>query len=132
MGQTPETREGGRPVTTTEEEVTINLDKIVEILKAQGIPAYVEQTGGGCATIFAGVKFFDPGDGYDRYPAVAGPGWFEGPDYTEARACHEEFSIGWDDSGESNSTYIAKEGDTEEVLAAEIAKVVVHHTKELG
>jgi hypothetical protein len=33
----------------------LDLDEVCRLLKEEGIPAYVEQTGGGCATIYAGL-----------------------------------------------------------------------------
>jgi hypothetical protein len=35
----------------------VNLDTIVELIHRRGIWAYVEQTGGGCATIYAGAQY---------------------------------------------------------------------------
>lgn len=78
----------------------IDLDAVVAILNHRGHFAYVEQTGGGCATIYAGPQFHDD-EGYKRYAAVAGPGWFNGPGWTLAAADCRDFYIGADDDGES-------------------------------
>lgn len=89
-----------------EDEVTapINLNRVVAWLKLYGVPAYVEQTGGGCATIYAGDRNVDRyGDG-DLYHALAiGPGWFEGPNWTEARADTTDLYIGPHDQGEGDA-----------------------------
>lgn len=78
----------------------LNFDSICELLRAQGIPAYVEQTGGGCATIYAGEPDRTDPD-WPRFAAVAGPGWFEGPGWTNGRGDTGEFYVGPDDDGES-------------------------------
>lgn len=78
----------------------INLETVVEIVKRDhGLHAYVEMTGGGTATIYAG-KITTDADGYGRYAAIAGPGWFEGPNYTEGRGSLDDFYIGCDDDGD--------------------------------
>jgi hypothetical protein len=83
----------------------IDMDAICEILRAGDIPAYVEQTGGGCATIYAGVPYTDEiGDA--RYPCLAGPGWFAGPGWTAGRGWVDEFCYGADDDGETDATYV--------------------------
>lgn len=91
----------------------IDLDAIVAAIVKVGIPAYVEMTGGGVATIYAGEAHdhtetirFGPAAGetitYKRWQALAGPGWFEGPGYTVARASRTDFYVGPDDEGESD------------------------------
>lgn len=67
----------------------LDLDEIVASVKAAGVDAYVEQTGGGVATIYAGKP-----DAEGVYPVAAGPGWFEGPNWTKGRATTAEFWIG--------------------------------------
>lgn len=68
---------------------TVSFDRIVAYVKEAGVEAYVEQTGGGVATIFAG----DVGD--DLVPQIAaGPGWFEGPGWTNAHALLTEMGVG--------------------------------------
>lgn len=77
-------------------DAIIDMDAVVADLHAMGHPAFVQQTGGGCATIQAGTPFTDSlGD--DRYPVLAGPGWFEGPGFTVARANVADFYIGPDE-----------------------------------
>ena len=74
----------------------LDLDEIARLIRLAGIPAYVEQTGGGCATLYAGEP--RETDDLPVYPAVAGPGWFEGPGNTKARAHRDEFSAGTDEN----------------------------------
>jgi hypothetical protein len=79
----------------------LNLEKIVDVLRMAGIPAYVEQSGGGCATIYVGEAQEVNGD--PRYAVLAGPGWFEGPGWSNGRGQTDDFSVGPDDDGESDS-----------------------------
>ncbi|MEV6967564.1 hypothetical protein AB0M47_20915 [Hamadaea sp. NPDC051192] len=79
----------------------LDMDLMVQLLKDAGIYAYVEHTGGGCATIYIGNQTPDPEyPPSPRYELVAGPGWFEGPD-RRAYASPAEFYIGRDDDGET-------------------------------
>lgn len=103
---------------------TLDMDRIVEILRTtyKVENAYVEQTGGGCATIYAGpVEKDEAGD--DRYAAVAGPGWFEGPGFTVARGTTGDFYIGRDDDGETDPP-MPPDGASEETVAGLIAAQV--------
>jgi len=97
----------------------LNMDQITSILNRYGVPAYVEQTGGGCATIYAGTAYPDD-KGQDRYDAVAGPGWFDGPGFTLPRAETEEFYIGLDDDGESDPVVAGVAEDFNEFEAAAV------------
>lgn len=72
-------------------ERTIDMDKVAQLLRLLHIPAVVEMTGGGVATLYVG-----PPDIQDQYPVVMGPGWFEGPGYTKARGSAEELWVGPD------------------------------------
>jgi hypothetical protein len=118
---------------------TLNLETICDMLRAKGIPAYVEQTGGGCATIYAGESFerTEPmyswasgereviGHGTEtRFPALAGPGWFDGPGWTEGRADTADFYIGPDDDGDNAPPFTANDEWTEQTAADAIASVV--------
>lgn len=101
----------------------IDMQAIVNQLKERGIDAYVEQTGGGVATIFAGESFEvieGSGEPYRRWPAVAGPGWFDGPGWTLPKADGDDFYVGRDDDGESPYT----EAHTVESAVAAIAALV--------
>jgi hypothetical protein len=114
---------------------TIDLDEVVRQVRKTGVDAYVEHTGGGCATIYAGGQYIDrAGDG--RWQAVAGPGWFEGGPgeagmFTLGRATTDEFFIGPDDDGESGP---ATDGEvasdrvisvTEDATEATVALLIV-------
>jgi hypothetical protein len=66
--------------------VVLDLDRIAEHIRERGFRAYVEQTGGGVATIYAGND--------THYLAAAGPGWFSGPNWTKPLAHTSDFSIG--------------------------------------
>jgi hypothetical protein len=55
----------------------LNLDSIVGRVRRTGVHAYVAQTGGGVATIYAGPLRVE-GE-LEYYAVAAGPGWFEGP-----------------------------------------------------
>lgn len=102
----------------------INLDRIAERLVTDGIAAYVEQTGGGCATIMVGEHAADA-KGDPRYQAVVGPGWFEGPGWTNARAALDELYIGPDDDGDSyDAVYATKNTDTEDTIIDEIKRQI--------
>lgn len=55
---------------------TIDLDLVADALTAAGTPAYVEQTGGGCATIYVGAPVVCTQTGDEFHPYAVGPGWF--------------------------------------------------------
>jgi hypothetical protein len=62
-----------------------SLDRLCDVMRAAGFPAYVEHTGGGVATIYAGEPVDEEGWG-PRYVVLVGPGYFEkgGSAYVEA------------------------------------------------
>lgn len=98
-----------REVEDTIGDTTFSMDAVVDALQKGGIPAYVEQTGGGCATIYAGGQHvheerYPNGDvdRWNRWNVAAGPGWFEGPDWTQGTAALGEFSVSPNDEGESD------------------------------
>lgn len=97
--------------------VQINMDRIIDILNSRlEVSAYVEQTGGGVATIFAGAIRQEEGYG-DRYAAVAGPGtygWGQRPSVADS----VDFCVGADDSGETDPIYCAEVGAVTEVQIA--------------
>jgi hypothetical protein len=70
--------------------------ELAEAVVDRGVPAFIEHTGGGCATIFAGALAFNPETGEARWPACAGPGRYE---FGLVFADTEEFWIGPDDDG---------------------------------
>lgn len=81
--------------TPCEPNDVIDLDQLVDVLQRLGLHAMTEMTGGGVATVYAGkVVGADP-DLCDAplYEACAGPGWFEGPYYSQPRATLNEFYV---------------------------------------
>lgn len=98
---------------------TIDLDLVVRYLHEEHRleDAYVEQTGGGVATIYAGLSWEDPAIG-TRWSAIAGPGSFS---YTaHSTADLAEFYVGPDDQGESEPLAAADLGITTEEQAARL------------
>jgi hypothetical protein len=75
----------------------LNLELVAELVHEVGVWASVEQTGGGCATIYGGARYLDQ-SGDLRYAAVAGPGTF-GRGREPSTASTSEFWISPDDDG---------------------------------
>ncbi|MFG1913032.1 hypothetical protein [Kribbella sp. NPDC048928] len=78
--------------------VTVNLDVVAALVREQGVWAFVDESGCGVVTLYAGAQYADPFD-EDRtaYAAVAGPGtygWGRGPN----TATMAEFFITRDDT----------------------------------
>lgn len=72
---------------------TLSLESIAAEFNAAGVPAYVAQSGGGCATVYVGPWYRDA-EG-DQIPAwMVGPGWFDGPNETQANCWRDEVSFG--------------------------------------
>ena len=101
----------------------LNLDTVVENLKSRNVKAYVEQTGGGCATILVG----EVTDG--RAEVLAGPGWFSGPAWTEGRADTEDFYIGPDDDGIADPIRVGDDWDEQKVAEVISAQYVEQRAK---
>lgn len=99
----------------------IDFDKVVDGLKERGIPAYVEQTGGGTATIMVGEQKTRTVMGVDedgRYDVLVGPGWFEGPmGFINGRGDTGDLSIGPDDDGVADYTQAEADWTEAEVIA---------------
>jgi hypothetical protein len=96
----------------------VNLDTIVELIHRQGIWAYVEQTGGGCAKIYAGAQYTNR-EKDTIYAAIAGPGtygWGHGPSIANTG----EFFIGADDQGETPTIDCAAVGALSEQAVADL------------
>ena len=96
-----------------------SMDHVAQRLTELGLSAYVEHTGGGCATIYAGPTHVDP-DWGQRYAVIAGPGWFDNnPDGTScAYATSEEFFFGHDDDGETSPTAVTSGMAPEDIARA--------------
>lgn len=106
----------------TEDVPPIDLDSVAAMVRAAGVPCVVEQTGGGCATIYAGSKVERAEDPeWPRSAAAMGPGWFDHHPalgvYEQGKAWREECYIGSDDDGES-LLYITTEDLTDEQCAS--------------
>jgi hypothetical protein len=109
--------------TTTDTKKTIDMNAIVADLVRRGIPAYVEQTGGGAATIYAGTPWHEEGYG-DRYPATAGPGQYM---FGGARPVADlrDFYIGPDDDGDTLPPAVpvdATPGQVADLIAQTVAQ----------
>jgi hypothetical protein len=79
----------------------IDLDKVVALLRQDGVDAYVEMTGGGIATIFAGPTRPMPEDPeFREYAACAGPG-----SYSDHSASLYDFVVGVE-NGEGEGEYV--------------------------
>lgn len=74
---------------------TFDMDELTTLLVRRGVSAYVQQTGGGCATVYIGNII------NDYYEMAAGPGWFNGPAWTLPRARWGDFYYGPDDDGDT-------------------------------
>lgn len=79
-----------------------NADTIAELVNAAGFDCMVAQTGGGCATIYAGPTETDP-DGEPRSAVVAGPGTY-GWGHKPSVFGDGELWIGPDDNGATKPT----------------------------
>lgn len=72
-----------------------SFDVLAQLVRDAGVSAYVEQTGGNCATVFAGTTVTES-DGYLRWTCAGGPGRFtwDHPDHHHGYLA--EFFIGPD------------------------------------
>jgi len=127
----------------------IDLDLVVAQLgELHGVSAFVEQTGGGVATIYAGpirrqsaectcprsetltehdAECPVPAGGYARYAAIAGPGvygWGQGPSTADLG----DFYIGADDDGETDPLVVADVGVTRE---EDVARLIAFQAKKV-
>lgn len=102
-------------------EPTVSMARIAQIVREAGHSCYVAQSGGGCATIYAGEQSENENDnGRPFYPVVAGVGSFW---ETGQPAYNAEFGIGPDDEQWTpEAHYSATDTDTAETLAAEIIR----------
>lgn len=108
------------PAVSEREPGAVSMDRIVAYLREAGVQnASVEQTGGGCATIYAGPVSRDAA-GDERYALIAGPGWFEGPGFTNAWISFGDFAYGPDDDGDTAPLFIT-EGDERAIAQTFVA-----------
>ena len=105
----------------------LDFDRIAELLRDEhGLDAYVEQTGGGCATLYVGPYTVNADDPQITWPAIsAGPGWFTGPDWTGAKVSTSEFFCGPGNPDHPDYDEPVEIGDTDEAGAA--AKIALIH-----
>ena len=89
-GQCPQCKQAGGKF----QPKTFDLNVLTELIQQRGFNAYVEHTGGGCATIYVGDA---DSDGF--YLAAAGAGHFDGINWTEPRGTWGDFCWGRDDEG---------------------------------
>jgi hypothetical protein len=100
----------------------LNMETIVSLVQAHGVHAFVQQTGGG-ATIYAGATRTEAETETEYYAVAAGPGWFSGPRWSEARGDDEDFFVGPDNDGSApNEAYTECKGMDEAAIAAEIVR----------
>lgn len=105
--------------TVEETEETICMNWIaLQIEEMTGVCAYVEQTGGGVATIFAGEL-----DEEGVPPFAVGPGHFDGPNWTEPHI-HPRAMCWGDMTGETLCDEPA-EGDDEWAIVHKIAAKII-------
>jgi hypothetical protein len=124
--------------TTTPRESTIDMDRIAMLLRTEhGFDpdhTYVEQTGGGCATLYVGRLYTDFSWGWRR-AALAGPGWFESNDATAdgypmlAFGQVGDFTVGADDEGATPPWFSVEEPTEEAEIAALIAARIAERTE---
>lgn len=101
-------------------EPLVSMSDIVRVLNhAYGLHAYVEQTGGGIATIYAG-KISEDG----KWDCLAGPGWFTVPGWAAPVASLAEFYVGADDDGDEPPAWTATVDDDALTIAAKIASFI--------
>jgi hypothetical protein len=95
-----------------------NMDTIAKLVRERFDNAYVEMTGGGCATIYAGPVVVDAA-GDNRYALIAGPGSYGGRGFgrDEDSVASYDFCYGNDDDGETTPIFVA-ETESEETIAA--------------
>lgn len=109
---------------------TLNLDTVVTLVCAAGVPARVLQTGGGVATVYAGRSRIDA-DGCDHYTVAAGPGTYGGL-RTASTADLDGFCVGPDtDDEDAPVRYLTAAevtGSPEEYAAA----VIVETTRQVA
>ena len=110
----------------------VDLQKLAALLTEGGHPAYVEHTGGGCATVYV-APWYDDGEGERRPLWMAGPGGFLDYPYSgPAGATTEEISFG-DGLGEGVNLYgeeidYDKNTDPTEFFAFKCLEHIATHT----
>lgn len=111
------------------DEHEFNMDELVRLIEQRGVKAYVEMTGGNCATIYIGDTLpkveCSCCDG-EHYALVAGPGNF-GWGKRPSTAYWDEFCYGPDDHGdEFNAVVHLNEPTSLEALADDMVSTYKH------
>ena len=111
----------GDPVTGPAE---LDLDAVVRLVEAAGVPAFVGQDGSAITAVYAGEPHRDQA-GDQRWPACAGPGWFlpdpaTGRHWGFSRASLDDFPVHPDDDGASPGVDALQAGITTEWQAAAV------------
>lgn len=107
-----------------EDKYDFDMAKVADLVNAAGVFAYVEHTGGGTATIYAGEEVeyeAMPGEMWKVFKVAAGPGTFDfkpNPVWTTLY----DFSIGPNDQGEAG--YVSP-ADVGALTEEDIAKLIV-------
>lgn len=81
-----------------------SMDELVDLIEARGVSAYVQQTGGGTATIYMGDEMPELNCGDDdcpHYVLAAGPGVFSWNADEPSIGTFGDFCYGPDDHGDS-------------------------------
>lgn len=81
-------------------------DMIAAIGEITSEKVYVEQTGGGTATIYIGPVWQDD-EGYDRQTLMIGPGSFDWGSPNDSQFSFGEVCVGPDDDGETDPIYVS-------------------------
>jgi hypothetical protein len=94
----------------------ISFDEVVRLIEGEGFAAFVQQTGGGVATVYASrkdatgtLRTHEVGPYHDEHYEVAvGPGWFDGAGWTNGRGDTSDLYVGIDgDESPSESPWSA-------------------------
>lgn len=107
----------------------IDMNEVARLVEEMGYPAFVQQTGGGTATIYAGDRIPDP-DFDEIYEAAAGPGWFTDATWSQGYGLKTDFYVGPD--GETDDYWTAPEDCTEQDVAHQIVLVIERVRRERG
>jgi hypothetical protein len=128
-----------------EANTEVSFDEVVRLLTEKGVAAYVEQTGGGCATIYASRQWGpeEPllrmgkqegthaypekhrhSNGDDYYEIGVGPGWFAGPGWSDGRGDTVDLYVGPDGDEDAPGEDVpvgASAADVAEMVARQLA-----------
>jgi len=123
----------------------IDMDDLCAQIKTVAGDAFhvrVEQTGGGCATlmIFDGAPEYwttetnQYGNTYERFTGkralvLAGPGSFDGPNWTEPTALVGEFCYGMDDDGDIRP--VGVEEGYDDLEPGQLAREIFHYAEDV-